>query len=164
MNPSTLARIHTFTHKVLRLAFADIEQRLKTQSQYFVMIVSDANTGLDEVDTLLQEMHPEQPYFAQLFKNNPSLQDLLASVPLRWIGESLYIETLQNIEIEPSSFRQYCLSIAFTIAPTEEIQLTAIVGYTEPNNIKLQIQTLPFKSSLNPLNIFNIEGIQATFC
>ncbi len=161
MNPSTLERIQTFTHRVLLPTFAEIEQFLE-DPEYKVILTSNAETGNNAVDVMLQQMHLSKPYVAQL-ETSPVLIKEPHAAATTWVGHSLYIEVLEAPETEPICIGQYCLSIEFGIISTEaeieQIQVMSTVGCIKPGGETLQTQQCPFEKDFSPLDIENISSL-----
>jgi hypothetical protein len=160
MNPATLEKIRVFTAQVLRPAFLEIKSSIE-DPKHTVTLASHAETGIEAVDAILQQMHPDSFYLSQPSPHPSLLQN--ASVQTQtWIGESLYIEIfIKSSETAPSRVEQYCLSIEFDISPitfaTERIQVSSVIGYSEPGEESLQQRSQRFEVDLQPLNIEEID-------
>jgi hypothetical protein len=155
VHPSTLTRIQDFTKHSLLPAFVSIKDLLETPDK-LVVIASNAETGMDAVDAMLQQMHRDKPYLTQASDHSFLLKDFSSS-PHTWLGESLYVEILQASAAEPILAGQYCLSIEFSIIPTdastEQIRMRSIVGQSQLWEETLQIRRYLFKANLDLLDI-----------
>ncbi|MGB8700912.1 MAG: hypothetical protein WCD18_15980 [Thermosynechococcaceae cyanobacterium] len=123
---------------------------LKTQTQYTVMIASNASTGNDAVDTMLQQIYPGKSYLTQSLNNSLNAQ--------QWIGESLYVEISKNLDTGLTYITQFCLSVEFTFTSAEELQLTFVTAWKLPGTATIEIQTYPQRNSPTPLYLETIDS------
>jgi hypothetical protein len=155
VHPSTLTRIEDFTKHSLLPAFVSIKELLETPYK-LVTIASNAETGIDAVDAMLQQMHLDKPYLTQPLDHSFPLKDFSNSAQT-WIGESLYVEILQDSAAEPILAGQYCMSIEFSIistdSSTEHIRMRSIVGHSQLWEETIQIRRYLFKPNLDFLQI-----------
>jgi hypothetical protein len=155
VHPETWAKIQAFTNHSLLPAFVEIKEHLAT-SHKLVIIARNAETGNDAVDAMLRQMHCRQLSQASV------ASDTVSEQPQVLIGDSLYVEILQDLDTEPMLDRQYCLSIEFRIEPTEsstaQIQLTSVIGSNQLWHKSIQMYRYPFEDTLGPLNIEEIDS------
>ncbi len=147
MHPTTLTRIQDFTNHTLLPAFADIKKLLETPYK-LVTIASNDETGIDAVDAMLQQMHLDKPYLKTFLVS--SALDEPSHATQTWLGESLHIDILQESEAEPILAGQYCMSIEFSIIPTdsstEQIRIASIVVHSQLWKETTEIRRYLFKA------------------
>jgi hypothetical protein len=159
VNSATLSKIQTFREQVLLPALEDIEAKLENPQQR-VAIAHNAETGIMHVDVMLQQMHSGKRYLTQ-GSSRPLTATESSTSPQTWIGDSVYIDILQDSETEPICMGQYCLSLEFRITPVdssaEQIQIASIIGSIKPGVEPLQIQSRIFEDGQHPLDIDEID-------
>jgi hypothetical protein len=157
VNSSTLSRIRTFREQVLLPALADIEQLLEG-TQKHIEIASNAETEHTAVNAMLQQMHFGKPYLNST-SSKPLDPQASSTIPQTWIGDSVYIEILQNAEADLIRIGQYCWSIEFRILSVDHIQILSIIGHSKAADKALQIRQHPFADdTLTPLSLEEIDG------
>jgi hypothetical protein len=162
VNPEISSRIRTFREQVLLPALADLEELLE-DSQQRVTIASNAETGMKEVDAMLQQMHFGKLYLHSTSGNALDLQ-ASSTTPQTWIGDSVYIEILQNSEADPIRVGQYCLSIEYRILSSEHIQVVSIIGYIQAGDQALQIRQHLFDNDLKPAILETLDISDIILC
>jgi hypothetical protein len=165
MNPATLQKIQAFSAQVLRPAFTNIKGFVE-DSEHTVILASNAETGIETVDAMLQRMHLDSPYLSQPLTHPSVLQDTSAPTQA-WIGESLWVGfSIASSGTVPNLLEQYCLSVEFGIIPTasgtEHLQLTAVIGCTQPGTAALQRRSQFFEADGQPLGIEEIDDTHIT--
>jgi hypothetical protein len=155
MNPTPLSRIQAFREQVLLPALTDIKALIEGQAT----IVRTAETGQDAIDAMLQQMHFGKPYLPLPSSRVLEVQ-APSIVPQIWVGDSIYIESLNGLEADPIPVGQYCLSIEFRMSTVEHIQVWSIIGYTKTGNKALQLQQHLFEDPPNPLSLEQIDSTE----
>jgi hypothetical protein len=164
VNSATLSKIQTFREQVLLPALEDIKECLQGPQQR-VLIAHDAETGIAPMDLMLQQMHSGKRYLTQ--GASRPLTDTESSTLLQaWIGDSVYVDILQDSETEPICIGQYCLSLEFRVTPVEssadQIQIASIIGSIHLGVETLQLQSRPFEDGQHPLDIDEIDQTEIT--
>ena len=120
MTSSIATQIQAFRDEVVYPACTHIKTKIEN-SEISVVIIKSTESTTDAIAAVLHRMHPETLYLGSTISPSASSQT--------WIVASVYVEVLQNSELDAACLGQYCLSIEIKIAPTAQIQVALIVGY-----------------------------------
>jgi hypothetical protein len=155
VNSSTLTQLQIFADDILLPAFVDLKQLLEN-SEAKVFIVNHASMGIHEIDTMLQQMHLGKPYLANLFDSPSFLQEPPTNIQ-NFVGASLCVQRLQNIESGTVSIGLYCCSIELIVTSLTEIYATYTVGIMLSGQEQLCIRSHLSEDNFQPLDIHNIK-------